>query len=321
MKSFHGVCLGIFLAFAIKIWAKEFQSGHWIKTDDADNLDVQIFQMIILEDIKKCIESCKTRKKCKFFNFDNRAKLCYLIQGNSTILPEKKLGFTFGNKTEWDMTGYEACGNCGDYNVCKKGGDGKYSRCLNSGCGPPEKKENTTLLGNMFSIGDKIKYECKKFYKSKKDVTLTSRCDENGTWTPVDIECVLEHDVYKSSEERFYKIIRQEQEWNAAKEECSSVGGHLIDITTEDEQKSIEYTLKRSNSNFYCYWTGGRRINDVFSWLDGTALNSSYTNWDTNEPSSTPGGEDCVNMYSCANGYRWNDLGCTRLCHVICELT
>ncbi|XP_053375211.1 complement factor H-like [Mercenaria mercenaria] len=326
--------------------------------------------MIILEDIKKCIESCKTRKKCNFFNFENRAKLCYLIEGNSTILPEKKPGFSFGNKTEWDLTGYEACGNCSDYNVCKKGGDGKYSRCLNSGCGPPEKKSNAIVLGNMFSIGDKIQYECKKFYKPKNDVPLTSTCRENGTWTPVDecvlaecgppekkenaivlgnmflignqiryeckkfyksnkvtstcredgtwtqvdIVCVLEDDVYKVPEGRFYKIILGKQNWNDANKICSSIGGYLIDITSQGEQTFIEKKL----GDRTCYWTGGKNMHGTYKWLDGREVN--YTNWYPMEPRDRDK-EYCLAIEGeIGFNYKWDDKPCDSKCCPICEL-
>ncbi|XP_045174068.2 uncharacterized protein LOC123535454 [Mercenaria mercenaria] len=317
MEFSQGVYIGICLAFAIKVLAKDIHFGHSIKTDTINNMDVYIFEMIMMKDIKKCIESCKTRKACKFFNFDHQAKLCYLIGGNNTVWFERKPGFSFGNKTDWDMTEHENCGNCSDYSVCKKDGEGQYSVCLNSGCGPPGEKNNTIFLGNMFSIGDKIKYECKNRYRANSDVSLTSTCLTNGTWSPVDFECVLADYVYKLNN-TFYQHFPYAQNWDAAQETCSSIGGYLIDITSPEEQNFIEENLRNDyTTGFHCYWTGGKLMDGVFQWLDGTSVNS-YTNWNPGDPCYCSA-EQCLGIDISFN-YKWNDKPCTWSCNPLCEI-
>ncbi|XP_045173242.2 attractin-like [Mercenaria mercenaria] len=316
MIPLYEIYLAICLTLAIKAMTKEFQFGHWIKTDTADHFDVHTFEIMLLQNIKDCIEFCKTRRQCQFFNFDHQANVCYLIGGNGTFVSEKKPKFSFGKRTDWNMTGYEECGNCSDYGVCKKGDDGQYSVCLNSGCGPPEKKNNAKVSGNMFSIGDKIQYKCKKRYKSNNEVSMTSSCNQNGIWSPVDFECVLEDNVYKLNN-IFYQVIPHAQSWNNAKEKCSMIGGYLIDITSQEEQNFIERNLRTdATASHNCYWTGGKRVGSQFQWLDGTPFGNSYSNWYPGEPGTS---ENCLGI-DVVYEYTWNDKPCDWMCYPICEL-
>ena len=42
----------------------------------------------------------------------------------------------------------------------------------------------------MFSVGNKIEYECKAGYKSNSTFPLTATCLENGTWSFSGFECL-----------------------------------------------------------------------------------------------------------------------------------
>lgn len=59
----------------------------------------------------------------------------------------------------------------------------------------------------------------------------------------------------------------------------------------------------------------------AFGWVDGTPL-SAFTNWNTDEPNNSNGGEFCVEVQSGgANQGRWNDVPCTNVLNTICETT
>ncbi|MCR4642467.1 MAG: cellulose binding domain-containing protein [Lachnospiraceae bacterium] len=81
----------------------------------------------------------------------------------------------------------------------------------------------------------------------------------------------------------FYALIPSAMHWDAAKEYCESVGGHLVTIGDADEQRFIEDKLL-GHSSFSKYWIGGYTKNalDEFEWITGESF--TYTNWRHGEP-------------------------------------
>jgi hypothetical protein len=59
-----------------------------------------------------------------------------------------------------------------------------------SGCKRPDMKKNAILRGNMYSVGDKIEYECKEGFNKTTPKPMTSVCLENGSWSTVGVECL-----------------------------------------------------------------------------------------------------------------------------------
>ncbi|XP_053376402.1 lactose-binding lectin l-2-like [Mercenaria mercenaria] len=146
----------------------------------------------------------------------------------------------------------------------------------------------------MFAIGNKIEYKCNEGYRTNKTVPLISKCLENGTWSSVEDECLPEavfgEDIYKLNN-KFYKFMRQLQDWDTAKTSCYQMNGNLVHILSKEEHEFMVDIIKNAD-DYYCYWIGGRRINEEFSWLDGPTFDSGYRNWHDGQPSSTPGVED-----------------------------
>ena len=76
-----------------------------------------------------------------------------------------------------------------------------------------------------------------------------------------------------------YQIIRDKCTWTEAKKKCEDAGGHLVTITSPEEQKYIEL-LNYDNKTL---WIGLRKGNaDVWKWV--TKEEFSYTNWANGEP-------------------------------------
>jgi uncharacterized protein YraI len=98
-----------------------------------------------------------------------------------------------------------------------------------------------------------------------------------------------------------YKLITEENSWLDAKIDCESQGGHLVTITSEDENDFIK-TLADSNK----VWLGltDELSEGTWKWITGEGL--AYTNWYPGEPNDYGTGEDYVEMY--IDG-RWNDVG------------
>lgn len=85
----------------------------------------------------------------------------------------------------------------------------------------------------------------------------------------------------------FYKRYENSKTWQDAEAYCEGMGGHLVTITSEEEQAFLEDYLADASGK---YMIGlHRSIDNLGTWVTGEAL--SYTNWGTNEPDNLNGNQ------------------------------
>ena len=77
-----------------------------------------------------------------------------------------------------------------------------------------------------------------------------------------------------------YKVYAQKKSWTEAKAHCESLGGHLVTITSQEEQDFVSSLVTEKN---IASWIGASWSNNQFVWVTGETFN--YTNWDQGEPS------------------------------------
>ncbi len=71
--------------------------------------------------------------------------------------------------------------------------------------------------------------------------------------------------------------------WHEAKAYCESIGGHLVTITSAEEQNFVENFIKLSKIK-KCFWIGAYTDNnETFRWVTKELF--LYNNWNINEPS------------------------------------
>ena len=80
-----------------------------------------------------------------------------------------------------------------------------------------------------------------------------------------------------------YVFIPKRKTWKDAEKNARSMGGHLVTITSQNEQKLIK-TLVSTNGKIYPTWIGLTDENQegVFKWVTGEQL--EYVNWGANNP-------------------------------------
>jgi len=80
-----------------------------------------------------------------------------------------------------------------------------------------------------------------------------------------------------------YQILDYSMTWTAAKDYCERLGGHLVTITSEEEQAFIE-TLLTEDCHKKQYWIGASMdgSSSKAEWVSGEDF--EYTNWSSNEP-------------------------------------
>jgi hypothetical protein len=92
-----------------------------------------------------------------------------------------------------------------------------------------------------------------------------------------------------------YTVFNENLNWNDAKKYCEELGGHLVTITSQEEQDVVAGLLSSldDNEKLNCYFMGAvvenldGENNKKFEWVTGEAFN--YTNWKTNEPKTDKG--------------------------------
>ncbi|KAH8249219.1 hypothetical protein KR032_007382, partial [Drosophila birchii] len=115
---------------------------------------------------------------------------------------------------------------------------------------------------------------------------------------------------------KLYYIENNEQTtWSDALKKCHEMDAHLVSLQNEDEWSDLKEALQDGHS----YWTD---INDRVEenvWISETSDRAArFLKWDDDEPNSSPGLEDCVELRS-GHDYKMNDVGCEQKKYYICE--
>ena len=113
-----------------------------------------------------------------------------------------------------------------------------------------------------------------------------------------------------------YAVYDLSMTWTEAKEYCENLGGHLVTITSAEEQAFIESLLPEPYTKKQ-YWLGAQRVNGTIGWITGEKF--SYTNWDYNQPDNSSGNTSQENYVEILNApnpafssnskrFKWNDI-------------
>ncbi len=112
-----------------------------------------------------------------------------------------------------------------------------------------------------------------------------------------------------------YEMLDESMTWLEAKAACEAKGGHLVTITSEEEQTYIEKLIE--NGTKKQYWIGATTTDGSEEWITGEAF--TYSNWDSGEPNnhsrSDGERESYAHIYNAPNPavggserFKWNDI-------------
>ena len=100
-----------------------------------------------------------------------------------------------------------------------------------------------------------------------------------------------------------YEYYSTNTPWNQAYRYCEKLGGHLVTITSKEENEAV---VKLTNGYSGRAWIGSNKVNSKWYWVNGETF--SYANWNTGEPNNTDGKENAIDIYvSGDNVGKWND--------------
>ena len=116
-----------------------------------------------------------------------------------------------------------------------------------------------------------------------------------------------------------YKLYDLPLTWEQAKDYCEKQGGHLMTVTSAEEQQIAEELLTEGGKN--SYWLGGH-LSDDSAWKWVTDESFDYGNWASGQPDNFRSNENALMVYRKANpmssssGFgKWNDLSDDGTCN------
>jgi len=131
---------------------------------------------------------------------------------------------------------------------------------------------------------------------------------------------VTQSDVVSPEAEEFnghyYEVINEGMYWTDAREVCEEKGGHLVTITSQEEEDFIEGLIEdNGSSDIYHYWLGATDEDEegVWRWVDGEVfweggpaskgghpVGGMYENWLSSQPNNSvkenPEGHDYLEI-------------------------
>ena len=113
-----------------------------------------------------------------------------------------------------------------------------------------------------------------------------------------------------------YEYYNQQMNWNQAYKFCEKKGGHLVTVTSQEEN---DFIVNLAGDSSYL-WIGGR-TGDKNTWYWITGESFEYKNWSEGEPNDTDGKEDALEIYLPKTGHNgeWNDTDNSHCSAFICE--
>ena len=114
-----------------------------------------------------------------------------------------------------------------------------------------------------------------------------------------------------------YLFVNATFTWAQAKSYCELLGGHLVTVTSQEEEDFCR-NLWESSTTLSC-WLGASdaAVEGEWCWVTGEPF--EYSAWNTGEPNNGSGNEDMLGYYAEAVGDRWNDFAGDRQLTFICE--
>ncbi|KAH7718716.1 CBN-CLEC-50 protein [Aphelenchoides avenae] len=121
---------------------------------------------------------------------------------------------------------------------------------------------------------------------------------------------------YPGAEDACYVVVDSVYNWTSAEEACrrwpvAGDGGHLASV----HDSTVNAYLQKLDHfpSYPLYWLGGRKVNGVWTWTDGSQWN--YSNWARGQPA---GKGECLAM-TVKDG-RWYSDDCTQPTPFTCKI-
>lgn len=151
-----------------------------------------------------------------------------------------------------------------------------------------------------------IDYESLANGTNISDYTYHGRWNQSFSIDPIDVSPVVTQ-VYNGHKYEYYEMAVP---WEQAVRICEKKGGHLVSITSQEENDVVSGMISSS------IWLGARGFDKDNVWYWTNCEKVSYANWRTGEPNYYKDIEFFVMMFSSGD---WNDYPYTTSINFVCE--
>jgi len=111
----------------------------------------------------------------------------------------------------------------------------------------------------------------------------------------------------------WYSVVPEERSWSSARTTAIAMGGHLVSITSQQENAFVGSLAPYVGSNVFGAWAGGYQTDTTcgsgcaWAWVTGEPW--SYSNWwgGTGEPNDASGNESLLEIFVYQESNYWND--------------
>ncbi|XP_078603366.1 uncharacterized protein LOC144877331 [Branchiostoma floridae x Branchiostoma japonicum] len=114
----------------------------------------------------------------------------------------------------------------------------------------------------------------------------------------------------------WYKVFAENMTYDAAAQTCASDGGRLAIVKSQDLQDFLVGMIAEVNAGTD-YWIGLLQMTGGWTWSDGTAVYSGFTDWAPGEPNNVD--EQCGQLWQ-AQGFNWDDTNCDYEKPFVCQI-
>ncbi|XP_038599237.1 pulmonary surfactant-associated protein D-like [Tachyglossus aculeatus] len=118
----------------------------------------------------------------------------------------------------------------------------------------------------------------------------------------------------RSANGKLFLTTGSEGNFETAKKTCSEAGGLVASPGSASENSALQQMVNLHGKSIFL-GMNDQQTEGIFRFLNQKPV--SYTNWSPNEPNSSGGEEDCIELYS--NG-KWNDKSCDNKMLIVCEI-
>ena len=146
------------------------------------------------------------------------------------------------------------------------------------------------------------------FKKPAKKPDVTEPSETTAETEPEIIEVTLDEKTSFSFRGHSYAYYTEADSWEAAEEYCEARGGHLVVITTKEENDAVWAFAQNLDNKSLFIGLSDASSEGKWQWVTGEPV--SFTNWVDGEPSASTEDENYAEL-SFNNDYRggyWNDF-------------
>ncbi|KAL4236612.1 hypothetical protein ACF0H5_004996 [Mactra antiquata] len=212
--------------------------------------------------------------------------------------------------------------------------------CVYLDCLTKPSIQDGTLLGNLNSIGSKLKLECAGELGVSQGANTITTCQQGGLWTPLPLKCIGNYWFQCPSSDVEYTVLfppgggyfkfRFVHEvmlsYQEAFQYCLAEGGHFIQEFPEYMKTFFLLVMQQCSGYQRRYWIDGTNLaasnfHDVNQWITSTGDPLVSDFWYPGQPNH-PATDHCAYLYmeeSSATDLIC-DWTCNTLYHFVCEI-